>query len=115
MSTTNDPEGTIPPDQAILWAKNWRDYMAASGQVFNVRAFKIPIIDIQNIMKYNPDADCVWAYIVLKTPNDPFSATMAMVPSVNGQQVMTLEDGESNVYDNMPYCPPVCYIGPMDS
>jgi hypothetical protein len=118
MSTNNlhdDPEGTIPVDQAVQLAANWRTYLATSGQDFVAKSFLIPIINFQNILLYNPDADSVRAYIGLSDPTDPLSAQLLLVPVSNGQDIISLPIGnggvgtpQSNVYDLTTVCPPTC-------
>jgi hypothetical protein len=122
MSPNNlndDPEGTIPVDQAIQLAANWRTYLAASGQAFVAQSFLIPIIDFQNILEHNPDAQGVRAYIGLADPTDPLSAQLLFVPVSGGQDVvyLTRHHGngatttlQSNVYDLTTVCPPMCPV-----
>ena len=118
MSSNNlndSPEGTIPVDQAIQLTANWRAFLATSGQAFVAQSFLIPIINFQNILLYNPDAEGVRAYIGLADPADPASAQLLLVPVKNEQDVVYFPlgnggDGEngSNVYDLSTLCPPHC-------
>lgn len=123
MSTNNlneDPEGTIPVDQAVQLAANWRAYLAVSGQAFVAQSFLIPIINFQNILQYNPEADSVRAYIGLEDPTDPTTAQLLLVPVSGGQDIVSLPvrngDGDgcgvgnppSNIYDYTSVCPPTC-------
>ena len=124
MSSNNlndSPEGTIPVDQAIQLTANWRDFLATSGQAFVAQSFLIPIINFQNILLYNPDAESVRAYIGLEDPTDPTTAQLLLVPVSGGQDVVTLPlplgdgsgdgnvgDPPSNIYDFTTVCPPVC-------
>jgi hypothetical protein len=122
MSTkklSDDPEGTIPVDQAIELALNWRVFLDESGQDFITESFLIPIIAFQNILKYNPEADSVRAYIGLSDPADPTSSQLLLVPVVGGQDKTYLtddkkrehaKDAPSNVYDYTTPCPPVCPV-----
>lgn len=114
---TSGPEGTIPVNEAIDWAQNWRTYIATSGQVFNVESFEIPIIDFKNILLHNPDAESVRAYIGLEDATDPTTAKLMLVPVVDGHDVVVIPttgnggvgDGDqSNVYDVTKPCPPTC-------
>ncbi|WP_374950430.1 hypothetical protein [Mucilaginibacter sp.] len=114
---STDPEGTIPVDTAIEMAKNWNIYLKSSNQKFNVKSYSVPIINFKNILKNNPDAEAVRAYIGLKDANDPSSSQLIMVPIVNGQEVLYIDtteenvlggDGQSNVYDVTTACPPTC-------
>lgn len=116
---TTGPEGTIPVDKAIAMAKNWRDYLDASEDDFSVNSYLIPIIDLKNILKYNPDAESVRAYIGLEDANNPMSSTLILVPVVNGKDVIYKSTGnyselggenESNVYDLTKPCPPSCPV-----
>lgn len=126
MSTENtpiaDPDGTIPVDVAREWADNWRTYIATSGSEFIARSFLIPIIDFQNIMLYNPDAEAVRAFIGLESATDPLSAKLMLVPVENGQEVLVkslvggeLGGSQSNVYDFTKACPPDCPVTVGDS
>jgi hypothetical protein len=122
MSTNNlneDPEGTIPVNQAVQLAANWRVYLATSEQAFVAQSFLIPIINFQNILQYNPDADGVRAYIGLDDPTDPTTAQLLLVPVSGGQDIVSLPHGNggkhggagsvsSNVYDFTSVCPPMC-------
>jgi len=122
MSTNNlneDPEGTIPVNQAVQLAANWRVYLATSGQAFVAQSFLIPIINFQNILQYNPDADSVRAYIGLEDPTDPTTAQLLLVPVSGGQDIVSLPQGNgdgdggvgsppSNIYDYTSVCPPTC-------
>lgn len=113
------PDGTIPVNDAIDYAKNWRTYLAVSQQAFKAQSFLIPIADFQNILLHNPDAEGVRAYIGLESETDPLSAKLLFVPVVDGQDVLfvdtTTPDGlgdenTSNVYDLTKVCPPECPI-----
>jgi hypothetical protein len=111
----NDPDGTIPVDIARVWAENWRTYISTSGSEFVTRSFLIPIIDFQNILLYNPDAESVRAYIGLESATDPLTAKLMLVPVEGGQEVLVkdivgggLGDPNSNVYDFTKACPPDC-------
>jgi hypothetical protein len=109
----NGPEGTIPVAEAIELTLNWRTYLAASNPAFAAQSFFVPIINFVNILKYNPNAEGVRAYIGLEDPNDPTSAKLLFVPVANGEDVVYLQQdnevGEgSNVFDMTTVCPPVC-------
>lgn len=117
MSNPNDPQGTIPVEQAYEWAANWRSYLERSGQAFAIRSFLLPIVDFQNILLNNPDAESVRAYIGLESADDPMAANLMLVPVVDGQDVPVLpveaDSGEqargatkSNIYDQALPCPP---------
>ncbi len=128
--STNDlpnssPEGTIPVSQAMQMTANWRKYLESSEQVFNVRSYLIPIIDFQNILKYNPDAEAVRAYLGLGDAGDPATSQLLLVPIVDGKEVIYLstadkvggkdgDDGDSNIYDLTNPCPPQCGSGTGD-
>lgn len=125
MSLTNYPEtgpdGTIPVNDAIQLAKNWRDYLTATSPQFVARSFFIPIIDFSNILAFNPDAEGVRAYIGLDDATDPMSAKLILVPVVNGEDVLVVhpdttpgnlgDEGQSNTYDLTRMCPPYCQVG----
>ena len=79
----------------------------------------IPIIDFKNILKYNPDAESVRAYIGLGDVNDPMSSNLILVPVVNGKDVIYKSASEkpaldseidSNIYDLSKVCPPNCSV-----
>ncbi|WP_179415857.1 hypothetical protein HDF19_06540 [Mucilaginibacter sp. E4BP6] len=120
MSTNNlneDPEGTIPVNDAVQLTANWRTYLATSGQAFVTQSFLIPIIDFKNILEHNANAQSVRAYIGLSDPTDPLSAQLLLVPVSEGQDVVYLPKGhgdsesatlKSNVYDLTTACPPIC-------
>ncbi len=118
------PDGTIPVDDALTYAQNWNDYLTASDQGFKVRSFNIPIIDFKNILKYNPTAESVNAYIGLKVANDPTSSLLILVPVVDGHNVVVVpadadlglgDENQSNTYDMTRPCPPTCPVGgPFD-
>ena len=121
---TSGPDGTVPVNDAITWAANWRTYLAASGQAFNVQLFDIPIVDFSNILLHNPDAESVRAYIGLDSATNPATAKLLLVPVVDGQDVLhidTLSNGGlpggsiSNVYDLTAACPPNCILANLDS
>jgi hypothetical protein len=112
---SNGPEGTIPVEHGIELTANWREYLAASEPDFVARSFFIPIINFVNILKHNPHAEGVRAYIGLADAADPMSAQLVLVPVVNDQDVVYLpsENGEgnnvgSNVWDLTKVCPPIC-------
>jgi hypothetical protein len=114
---TSGPDGTVPVNDAITWAANWRTYLAASGQAFNVQLFDIPIIDFKNILQYNPDAESVRAYIGLESATDPATAKLLLVPVVDGNDVLHIDTesngglqsgNSSNIYDLTNACPPTC-------
>lgn len=112
------PEGTIPVNNAIDYAKNWRQFLSAALPAFMAHSFLLPIADFKNILKYNPDAEGVRAYIGLESPDDPMSAKLILVPVVDGQDILVVpvptEDGglggedQSNTYDVSVLCPPTC-------
>ena len=113
------PEGTIPVDEAAEMTKNWRDYLKSTNQEFAARSFLIPIVDFQNILKYNPDAEAVRAYVGLKEIDGSKSSKLVLVPVVDGKDVLFQStegiqglgvEPESNVYDFTTTCPPVCTI-----
>jgi hypothetical protein len=119
MSPNNfndSPDGTIPVDEAIQLALNWRTFLDSSAQGFVAESFLIPIIAFQNILLYNPEADGVRAYIGLSDPTDPTTAQLLLVPVSEGQDVIYLPIGtigygagdSSNVYDYTKVCPPIC-------
>jgi len=117
MSTTNDPEGTIPFSDAIDMTANWRQHLASSGQPFVTQSFLIPIVSFTNILLYNPDAEGVNAYIGLENPTDLTTAKLILVPVVNGQDVPVIPNPngkansiQSNVYDLASSCPPFCIV-----
>ena len=114
-TSNNDPDGTIPVDVARAWAENWRTYIAAEDPGFVIRSFFIPIIDFQNIVLYNPDAEGVRAFIGLEDETDPLTAKLMLVPVVNGEEILVksvvgggLGDPNSNIYDLTRACPPDC-------
>lgn len=118
------PDGTIPVDNALTYAQNWSDYLTSSNQAFNIRSFKVPIVDFQNILKYNPTAEAVNVYIGLKVAEDPASAILVLVPVVDGHNMVVVpgdadlglgEGNQSNTYDMTTACPPTCPVGgPFD-
>jgi len=124
MSTNDLPnssdDGTVPVPQAMQMTANWRTYLESSQQVFNVRSYLIPIIDFKNILKNNPDAEAVRAYIGLTDAADPATSQLLLVPIVNGKEIIHLstgdngggdgDDGDSNIYDLTTPCPPQCSI-----
>jgi hypothetical protein len=112
---TTDPDGTIPVATAREWAANWRTYLSTSGQDFVTRSFLIPIIDFQNILAYNPDAENVKAFIGLTSATDPLTAKLILVPVGENEEVLVLPiygagmgEVTSNVYDVTTACPPTC-------
>lgn len=114
-TSTNDPDGTIPVEIAKEWAENWRTYLATSDSEFIARSFLIPIIDFQNIMLYNPDAEAVRAFIGLESATDPLTAKLMLVPVQNGEEILVkaivgggLGESQSNIYDFTKACPPDC-------
>jgi hypothetical protein len=123
MSTNdlpNDPsEGTIPVDEAIEMARNWRTYLETSGQDFNVRSWLIPRVSYDNLLKNNPTMEAVRAYIGLYDPADPTSSQILLVPVVDGHDKLyqDTKDGvggnedDSNIYDLSNPCPPNCGSG----
>ncbi|MDB5135919.1 MAG: hypothetical protein JWP37_2522 [Mucilaginibacter sp.] len=112
---TTDPDGTIPVATAREWAANWRTYISTSGQDFITRSFLIPIIDFQNILLYNPDAENVRAFIGLTSATDPLTAKLILVPVTADEELLYLPvygggigETTSNVYDMTKACPPEC-------
>ncbi|MES2267371.1 MAG: hypothetical protein V4520_11450 [Bacteroidota bacterium] len=119
---TTDPDGTIPVATAKEWAANWRDYLVTSTSDFITRSFEIPIVDFQNILLYNPNAESVKAFIGLKEFGDPLSAQLMLVPMVEGEEVHALQlvggpvgETQSNIYDMTTACPPTCVTSPGDT
>lgn len=122
MSNTNyptaGPDGTIPVNDAIDYAKNWRQYLVNAKPDFKGQSFLLPIVDFQNILKFNPDAEGVRAYIGLESADDPMSAKLILVPVVDGKDVLVVPvptqegdlggDDQSNTYDVSMLCPPTC-------
>jgi hypothetical protein len=108
MSTNNNSEGTIPVDEAKKMVANWRDYLASSGQKYNVRSYLMPIAPYQNLLGNNPDAEAVRVYIGLTDPTDPSTSQILFVPVTGDEEKLNLDTGESNVYDTTIPCPPVC-------
>jgi hypothetical protein len=113
------PEGTIPVDEAIAMTQNWRAYLDTSKERFSAKSYLIPIIDFKNILKYNPDAENVRAYIGLENVNDPMSSKLIFVPIVDGKDVIYKSTSEnpalssetdSNIYDVTKVCPPFCDV-----
>jgi len=120
--SASDPEGTIPVPQAMQMTANWRTYLAATEQDFNVRSYLIPIISFQNLLLNNPDAEAVRLYIGLTNETDPTTSQLLLIPIVNGQEVPYLpgadkginendDDCDSNIYDLSGPCPPQCSTG----
>jgi hypothetical protein len=120
----NAPDGTIPVPDAMDMASNWKTYLDESGSEFNARSYLIPIISIQNLLKYNPDAEAIRAYIGLGDTEDITTTKLLMVPIVDGKEVIYKQvppengyggcdsDDCSNIYDLNEPCPPYC--GPGD-
>ena len=114
MSTTNDPDGTIPVSTAKEWAENWRMYLTTATTDFTARSFLIPIIDFQNILLYNPEAESVRAYLGLEDVEDVTSVKLMLVPVTDDEEVHYVSLGgsmsapSSNVYDFTTVCPPTC-------
>ncbi|GGH15829.1 hypothetical protein [Mucilaginibacter phyllosphaerae] len=122
MSTTNDPDGTIPVTTAKEWAANWRDYLKTANPDFITRSFVIPIVDFKNILLYNPDAEAVKAFIGLEFAGDALSAKLMLVPVNGGEEVLykhltdeKVGNPPSNVYDLTTACPPTCGPGTGES
>jgi len=121
MSSTNDPDGTIPVTTAKEWAENWRIYLATATTDFVTRSFLIPIIDFQNILLYNPNAESVRAYLGLEDAQDVTSVKLMLVPVNEGEEVHYVSVGsapgepKSNVYDFTTSCPPTCGSGVGDT
>jgi hypothetical protein len=116
---STEPEGTIPVDEAIAMTQNWRGYLKESDQKFLAKSYLIPIIDFKNILKYNPDAESVRAYIGLENVNDPMSSKLILVPVAGGKDVIFKSTGDnpelssetnSNIYDLTTVCPPDCNV-----
>ncbi len=124
---STDPEGTIKVPYAKTLSLNWRTYLKTSKQAFATHAFVIPIVSFQNILKYNPNAEAVRAYIGLEDPANPASVKLMLVPIIGGNDVLYLsnaanaitegegdDDDPSNVYDLTKPCPPECGSGGLD-
>jgi hypothetical protein len=114
-TSLNDPDGTIPVDVAKAWAQNWRTFIATNNPDFITRSFLIPIIDFQNILLYNPNAEAVKAFIGLENATDPLTAKLMLVPVSNNEEIHIVPlvggsagDTQSNVYDLTKACPPEC-------
>jgi len=120
MTITNEelPEGgrKITVTEAVRLTTNWRTYLADSECDFQTKAFLIPIASIKNLLATNPDAQGVRAYLGLNDADDAMSGKLVLVPVVDGEDVIFLpgsngdpdEEDDSNVYDRVSTCPPVC-------
>ncbi|RYY37191.1 MAG: hypothetical protein EOP46_03630 [Sphingobacteriaceae bacterium] len=106
----NDPAGSIPVDQAAQWTANWRDYLTASNQAFNITSFLIPIESIKNLLLYNENAEGIRVYLALEIAADPATAKLVLVPVVDNSDVVAqpADNSKSNVYDYTDSCPPKC-------
>jgi hypothetical protein len=113
---SNADGGKVPVAVAIEMTANWRQYLAQSGQKFDKKAFLIPISDLKEILENNPGAEGARAYIALKDAADPSTATLLLVPVVDGKDVVYVNGGEgdpnsdddSSIYDYTKPCPPYC-------
>jgi hypothetical protein len=103
--------GSIPVDLAVEYTTNWRTYLSSSNGDFNMRSFWVNIESIKSILQHNPDADGLRFYMGLSNPADPTSLKIALVSTLNGEDVLVLENGQSNVIDELPPCPPACVGG----
>jgi len=121
QNSSNGPEGTIPVATAIELTANWRTYLASSDQSFIAQSFLVPIINLKNILEFNPDAQNVRVYLGLEDATDPATAKLIFVPVSNGQDIVYLpsennggsQDGnesKSNVFDFTTQCPPICPV-----
>src|ERR1700753_1786474 len=83
------PEGTIPVSEAMKMTSTWRLYLNknTTDADFHVRSYLIPIISFQNLLKYNPDAEAVRAYIGLNELEDVSTTELLFVPIVNGKEM----------------------------
>jgi hypothetical protein len=118
------PEGTIPVSEAMKMTSTWRLYLNnnTTDTDFQVRSYLIPIISFQNLLKYNPDAEAVRAYIGLNELEDVSTTELLLVPIVGGKEMpyrQILDGGGlgdpdcdtddcSNIYDLSAPCPPEC-------
>jgi hypothetical protein len=112
---THGPAGTIPVEVAIELTANWRKYLTTSNPAFATQSFLLPMVDFQNIVKYNPDAEGVRVYLGLEDATDPTSAKLVLVPVSKGADVVHLKRGNgdpdgSNVFDLSKACPPICPV-----
>jgi hypothetical protein len=119
----NSPEGTIPVPTAMDMTANWRLFLNANEPNFQVRSYYISIVSLQNMLKYNPDAEGVRAYIGLGDLEDIHSTKLLFIPVVDGKEVPYRQipsenglggcdtDDCSNIYNLNDPCPPVCAPG----
>lgn len=104
-------QGSMPVEEAIEAAGNWRAYLDASNSGFDLKSFWISMEHIKNILEHNPDADGIRTYLGLEDPADPASFKFVIVPTKHGIDVVERHNGKSNVAPPPIYCPPICPTG----
>ena len=110
---------TIPEQEAIDITTNYRDYISkVDPQPNYIRAFNIPMIDIQELAAGFPKCPSVRAYLCMAVPGDITTLKIVLVPvdannkdilSVPGEMSGAFAD-QSTIYDLTSPCPQLCDI-----
>ena len=113
MAIQNDhnPHASMPVKEAIEATANWRAYLTASNNPFDLKSFWISIDKIKDLLERNPDADGIRIYLGLENAADPTSFKFVTVSTKDGADVVKLPNGESDVTPPPIYCPPFCPTG----
>lgn len=114
MATENNHPphpGSISVELAAEFTSNWRTYLAASNNEFDLKSFWISIEHIKSLLAHNPDADGMRVYLGLSDPENPTSFKFVTVTTKHQEDVIELPDGAPNLIPPPVYCPPVCPTG----
>ena len=111
MANEHHHHGSSSVAEAAKATANWRAYLEASNNEFNLQSFWISIDKIKSLLEHNPDADGVRVYMGLNDAADPTSFKIVTVTTKHKQDVVEGRHGEL-IMDPPPiYCPPICPMG----
>lgn len=112
-------EDTIPEQEAIDITTNYRNYISKIDPQPNyIRAFNIPMIDIQELAAGFPKCPSIRAYLSMAVPGDISTLKIVLVPvDANNKDILSVPVevssalvDQSTIYDLTTPCPQICDI-----
>jgi hypothetical protein len=120
MSNLNpSSDDTISEQEAIDITTNYRDYISnIDPQPNYIRAFNIPMVDIQELAAGFPKCPSVRAYLCMAVAGDVTTLKIVLVPvDANNKDILTVPVeisgamiDQSSIYDFTSPCPQTCDI-----